>query len=83
MGLVVAKVRRSAPDTPKRTTVSVSSNPSRRLAAESGLIRISQLAVSSSDLLRSSSAIKVGRIRRRCRGSTVPRLGPGDRSLGF
>ena len=37
------------PDTPNRTTVSVSSNPSRRLDAASGLIRASQRAVPSSD----------------------------------
>ena len=54
IGLVVANVRRSAPDTPKRTTVSVSSTPSRRLTAASGLIRISQVAVSSSDFLAAS-----------------------------
>jgi hypothetical protein len=36
---------------PKRTTVSVSSNPSHKLTAASGLIRISQLAVSFSDFL--------------------------------
>jgi hypothetical protein len=36
IGLVVAKVRRKTADTPKRTTISVSSNPSRRLAAASG-----------------------------------------------
>ena len=54
IGLVVAKVRRSAADTPKRTTVSVSSKPSRRLAAASGLIRLSHLAVPSSDCLAAS-----------------------------
>ena len=42
MGLVVANVRRSAPGTPSRTTVRVSTNPSRRLEAASGLIRSSQ-----------------------------------------
>ena len=54
IGLVVASVRRSAPGTPSRTTVSVSSNPSRRLAAASALIRSSQRAVASSDALAAS-----------------------------
>ena len=54
MGLVVAKVRRNAPARPSRTTVSVSSNPSRRLEAASGLIRSSQRAVASSDALAAS-----------------------------
>ena len=40
LGLVVASVRRSAPARPSRTTVSVSSNRSRRLEAASGLIRV-------------------------------------------
>src|SRR5262245_45322493 len=40
IGLVVASVRRSAPGTPSRTTVSVSARPSRRLDAASGLIRV-------------------------------------------
>jgi hypothetical protein len=51
MGLVVAKVRRNAPARPSRTTVSVSSNHSRRPEAASGLIRSSQRAVASSDAL--------------------------------
>ncbi len=50
MGLVVANVRRNAPARPSRTTASVSSNPSRRLAA----IRSSQRAVASSDALAAS-----------------------------
>ncbi len=54
MGLVVANVRRNAPARPSRTTASVSSNPSRRLAAASGLIRSSQRAVASSDALAAS-----------------------------
>ena len=51
MGLVVANVRRNAPARPSRTTVSVSSSPSRRLDAASGLIRSSQRAVASRDVL--------------------------------
>jgi hypothetical protein len=47
--LVVASVRRGAPGTPRRTTVSVSARPSRRLDAASGLIRSSHRAVASSD----------------------------------
>ena len=54
MGLVVANVRRNAPARPSRTTASVSSNPSRRLEAASGLIRSSQRAVASSDALAAS-----------------------------
>ena len=54
MGLVVASVRRNAPARPSRTTASVSSNPSRRLEAASGLIRSSQRAVASSDALAAS-----------------------------
>src|SRR5262249_36515789 len=54
IGLVVASVRRSAQGTPSRTTASVSSNPSRRLAAASGLIRSSQRAVASRDALAAS-----------------------------
>jgi hypothetical protein len=49
MGLVVANVRRNAPARPSRTTASVSSIPSRRLEAASGLIRASQRAVASRD----------------------------------
>jgi hypothetical protein len=45
IGLVVARLRRSASGTPSLITVSVSSNPSRRLAAGSGLTRASQVAV--------------------------------------
>ena len=51
IGLVVARVRRNAPGTPSRTTVSVFSNPSRRLEAASALIRSSQRAVASRDAL--------------------------------
>ena len=54
IGLVVAGVRRSARGTPSRTTVSVSSNPSRRLEAASALIRSSQRAVASCDALAAS-----------------------------
>jgi hypothetical protein len=54
IGLVVASVRNSAPGTPSRTTVSVSSNPSRRLEAASGLICSSQRAVASRDALAAS-----------------------------
>ena len=43
-----------APGPPSRTTVSVSTNPSRRLEAASGLIRSSQRVVASSDALAAS-----------------------------
>jgi hypothetical protein len=54
IGLVVDSVRRSAADTSNRTTVNVSSSPSRRLAAASGLIRLNHLAVLSSNCLAAS-----------------------------
>lgn len=49
--LVVASVRRSTPDTPSHSTVSVYSRPSRRLDAASGFSRSSHRAVPSSDAL--------------------------------
>ncbi len=51
IGLVVARVRRNAPEMPSRTTVSASSRPPRRLAAASGFNRSSHRAVPSSDAL--------------------------------
>jgi hypothetical protein len=49
MGLVEENVRLKGSERPNRTTVSVSSRPSQRLAAASGLIRASHFAVVSSD----------------------------------
>ncbi len=45
IGLVVESVLRSSSGTPKRTTVSVSSSPSSRLAAAAGLICRSHFTV--------------------------------------
>jgi hypothetical protein len=53
IGLVEHSVRRNGPLSPNRSTVSVSSRPSRRLAAASGLTRESHFAVVSSDFLAS------------------------------
>ena len=50
VGLVELSVRRSGPVRPSRITVSVSSRPSRRLAAASGLSRESHCIDSSDDL---------------------------------